>query len=265
MNDEVRLTGELPAGPYPFRAARGHSTGRLDTAVYRFDQVTARGVEFCLDEVRVYMSGGEFDRCLFRQDARLTKANRSAYAYSYGVGHLGFERRSRYRNCTFDHVDFGSRGGGCVPWDARFEGCTFRHCAFRRFDARSADFVDCAFVGTITSATFHRNGRSFDGTPRQNLFSGNDLSRARPRRVEFRNVDLTGTRLPDGPEYLRIDDFLAKARQARATVAGWPEGERDGAEFLLRSYEKRASEPLFCWRGALADRGSGLWSLLESL
>ena len=39
-------------------------------------------------------------------------------------------------------------------------------------------------------------------------FSGNDFSRAKLYGVEFRyGIDLSTCRMPEGPEYLRIDDF----------------------------------------------------------
>jgi hypothetical protein len=253
--DEVAISGELPAGRFAFEPARPHPAGGLATTTYRFDGVAARDVEFVLDEIRLYVSGSEFEDCLFRQDPKVTKANRGEYHYSYGMGSFGWERRSTYRNCAFDHVDFGSKGGGYVPGDARFEGCTFRRCAFREFDARTADFVGCAFVGTISSAWFHG----------ENAFAGNDLSGAKLRRVEFRRLDLRDSRLPDGPEYVRVDDFLAKARQARTVMAAWPDEERERAESTLRLAEERWSEPYFRWRapGILGD--SPLWPLLESL
>jgi hypothetical protein len=263
---DVAVTGVLSAGPFVFEPAREDPNHGLVTTSYAFDGVTAHGVEFAIDEVRFMESESEFDQCTFRQDARITKANRSKHHYSFGVGILGWQRRSVYRNCTFDHVDFGLRGGGFTVDEATFEGCTFNHCAFRDFRAERADFVDCTFVGTITNAWFYGQADPFDGDPRQNTFSGNDFSKAHLRRVEFRNgVDLRSCVLPDGPEYLRIDDFLAKAQQARAVLVGWPKDEREDAEFLLRLYEERWSEPFFCWRGALARPDSPLWPLLESL
>jgi hypothetical protein len=249
------LTGELPAGRFEFAPARPHPAGGLATTDYRFDGVTARGAEFPLDEVRLFIAGSEFEDCVFRQDPKRTKANRSEYHYSYGMGSFGWERRSTYRNCTFDHVDFGLSGGGYLPDQARFEGCTFRQCAFRHFDARTADFVGCTFVGAIASAWFHG----------ENAFSGNDFSRAKLRRVEFRRIDLRDSRLPDGPEYLRIDDFRAKALEARTVMATWPDDERADAESTLRLAEERWSEPYFRWRTPGIFSDSALWPLLESL
>lgn len=70
--------------------------------------------------------------------------------------------------------------------------------------------------------------------------------------MEFRGVDLRSSRLPDGPEYLRVDDFRAKARRVRSVLAGWSDVEREKAQWLLRLYGERWCEPLFRWRKALA-------------
>jgi hypothetical protein len=258
------VTGMVPAGVFAFEpASRGPE--RLDTAVYQFDTACARDAEFDVDEVRIHISGSEFDRCVFRQDARITKENRRQFAYSFSYALLGLGQRSVYRDCTFDHVDFGNAGGGFHPGNARFERCTFNYCAFRHFYAKEADFVGCTFIGTMTSAWFCGSSESPDAGLRHNEFDGNDFTRAKLRRVEFRGVDLRTSHLPDSPEYLRVDDFLAKAQQARTAMIAWPDAEREKADWLLRLYEERWSEPLFCWRRALADADSRLWSLLESL
>jgi uncharacterized protein YjbI with pentapeptide repeats len=265
MNEDVVVTDVPSPGRFAFQPAVTRPDGRLDTTSYLFEAVTAHDVEFDLDEVRVHVSGSRFDSCTFRQNPRITKTNRQKFAYSHSFVLFGMQHRSTYRNCTFDHVDFGIRGGGAHPGDARFESCTFKHCAFRHFHADQADFVDCTFLGTITSAWFCGYAKPAAGEQRHNTFSGNDLTRAKLRRVEFRGVDLRSSRLPDGPEYLRIDDFRAKARQVRSILAGWPDAQREKAEWLLRLYEERWSEPLFQWRNALADPDSRLWPVLESL
>lgn len=265
MNEDVVVTDVPLRGRFAFQPATTRSDGRLDTTSYLFDGVTAHDVQFDLDEVRVHVSGSRFDACTFRQDPHITKANRQKFAYSHSFVLFGMQRRSTYHDCTFDHVDFGIAGGGAHPGDARFEGCTFKHCTFRHFNADQADFVDCTFLGTINSAWFHGDGQPGAGEQRHNTFSGNDLTRAKLRRVEFRGVDLRSSHLPDGPEYVRIDDFRAKARQVRLLLAGWPDDERQNAEWLLRLYEERWSEPLFQWRKALVGSDSRLWPLLESL
>jgi hypothetical protein len=266
LREDVIVTGVLPAGRFAFEpASRDPHRSWLDTTVYQFDKVCAQDVEFDVDEVRIHISESEFDGCVFRQDARITKANKRQFAYSFSYVLLGLERRSVYRDCTFDHVDFGLGGGGCRPGDARFERCTFNHCVFRQFDANEADFVECTFIGTMTGACFYGRSESADGGLRRNTFDGNDLTRAKLRRVEFRGVDLRTSGLPDGPEYLRVDDFLVKAQQARTAMSAWPNAEREKAGWLLGLYEERWSEPLFHWRKALADADSRLWPLLESL
>lgn len=264
--EEFIVTGAVPAGTFAFApVARSADGTRLrPEPFYQFDSVRAQDAGFDVDEVRVHISGSEFDRCVFRQDPRITRENRRQFAYSNSCALLGFRERSVYRDCVFDHVDFGLRGGGFCPCDVRFERCTFRYCTFRDFDCREADFVGCTFTGVMTKAWFHGVSGPSNAGRRVNVFDGNDFTRARLRRVEFRGVDLRTSRLPDGPEYLRVDDFRAKARQARAAIVSWPEAERRTAERLLGSYEKRWSEPLFGWRRALAHPESRLWPLLES-
>jgi hypothetical protein len=263
----VNVTGALPSGSFAFAPSRPRADSLgLDTTFYQFTGVAANEVEFNLDEVRVHISASSFDRCVFRQDPHKTKAHRKAFAYSYSIALLGGDARSVYRDCVFDHLDFGLRGGGVLPTAATFEGCTFKFCAFRDFDALDADFVDCTFIGTIASARFHSqvpdDGRT---PPRTNVFSGNDFTRAKPRRVEYFGVDLRSSRLPTGDEYLRIDDFLAKAQRARPMLAALSGEERKQAEWLLTLCEERWSEPFFQWRGALPVPESPLWPLLESL
>src|SRR3712207_6419654 len=123
----VNVAGALPSGSFAFAPprARADSSG-LDTTFYQFTCVAANEVEFDLDEVRVHISGSAFDRCVFRQDPHKTKAHRKAFAYSYSMALLGGDARSVYRDCVFDHVDFGLRGGGVCPTAATFQRCTFK-------------------------------------------------------------------------------------------------------------------------------------------
>jgi uncharacterized protein YjbI with pentapeptide repeats len=265
----VDVTGALPSGSFAFAPPRPRAdSGGLDATFYQFTGVTANEVEFSLDEVTVHIFASGLDRCVFRQDPHKTKAHRKAFSHSYSVALLGGDgdARSVYRDCVFDHVDFGLRGGGVLPTGATFERCTFKFCAFRDFDARNADFIDCTFIGTITSARFHGQvPDDAEASPRTNVFSGNDFTRAKLRRVEYFGVDLRSSRLPTGAEYLRIDDFLAKAQQVRPMLAALPSEDSEDAEWLLSLYEERWSEPFFQWRDALAAPESPLWPLLESL
>src|SRR5215510_1598613 len=121
-DDTIKVTGPIPAGRFAVApATTAPGILGLDCPVYEFDTVTAQAAEFDLDEVRVHVAGSEFDRCVFRQDLKLAKAHRKNFGYSHSFVLYGVER-SIYRDCTFDHVDFGIRGGGAHPGDARFEG-----------------------------------------------------------------------------------------------------------------------------------------------
>lgn len=68
-DEEVTLSGELPAGVFTLTPAIRDGDW-LSVPVHRFDAVTARDVEFVMDEVMYLISGSEFDNCVFRQDPR---------------------------------------------------------------------------------------------------------------------------------------------------------------------------------------------------
>jgi hypothetical protein len=268
-HEEVTLSGELPTGAFTPTPATPDGDW-LSVPLYRFDRVTAHDVEFVMDEVMYLISGSEFDNCVFRQNPRITKVNRQRYFYSYGNGSLGHEQRSIYRNCTFDRVDFGDRGGGYRSGDVRFEGCTFNRCDFREFTGFHADFVDCTFVGAVNNARFCGPEPPPDAGIRSNVFSGNDLSQAKLGKVEFRyGIDLRACRLPVGPEYLRIDQFPEKAHRALGVIAGWPDEERTAAESALRTaLEFGGSGPVLFMRHNKTMYGTAmarLQALLESV
>ena len=170
--------------------------------------------------------------------------------------------RCTYQECLFDHVDFGQRGGGFSPDEARFERCTFRFCNWRWFMATRADFVDCSFEGVMKRAWFF--GADPEDPDHVNDFARNDFTRAKLRGVEFRaGLDLADTRLPDGPEYLRLDDLRSRIAGARAAIQSWPEEQRREAEITLAIYDGEGIDTLFAWRGSLPARDSRVWQLLE--
>jgi hypothetical protein len=220
-----------------------------DQGHYQFDQVTAVDGEFTLDNLA--WDPCHSTRCVFRQAG---KPPNPTACYSGAQGLFG-RCPSVYQDCTFDHVDFGGRGGGFLLGEARFERCTFRYCRYRWFWASHADFIDCTFIGVMQSAWFWGTTPQGDERPRRNQFTGNDLSRARPRRVLFRNgVDLSANRLPEGPEYLHLDRFRERLQRARVVVAAWPEEERRDAEIILDVHEQEDMDVLLAWRRSLVSR-----------
>jgi hypothetical protein len=182
--------------------------------------------EFTLDNLYWSSCHSSYTRCVFRQTGKATSKTPTSRWRASARGNLG-RCPSTYQDRTFDHVDFGLRDGGFLLGEARFERCTFRYCSYRWFRSTHADFIDCTFIGVMQSAWFWGATPQGDERPRRNQFTGNDLSRAKPRRVEFRNgLDLSTNRLPEGPEYLHLDRFRECLERARVAVADWPEEER---------------------------------------
>lgn len=258
------MRGSLPPGPFVFQHPPwGTAQKPQDQGVYDFDQVTAVDGEFTLDNLFWSSCHSFYTRCVFRQTSKATSKTQSWQDRAGGLlGHCP----STYQDCTFDHVDFGLRDGGFDLGEACFERCTFRYCSYRRFRSTHADFIDCTFIGVMQSAWFWGATPQGDERPRRNQFTGNDLSRAKPRRVLFRNgVDLSTSRLPEGPEYLHLDRFRQRLQRARAAMAAWPQEERRDAEIILDVYEEEDIDILFSWRRSLADPASPVWALLEAL
>jgi hypothetical protein len=262
--DQFVVRGTLPPGPFVFQHPPwGTAQEPQDQGVYEFDQVRAVDGEFTLDRLFWSSCHSSYTRCVFRQTGKAASKTQGWRARAGGL--LG-RCPSTYQDCTFDHVDFGLRDGGFLLGEARFERCTFRYCSYRWFRATHADFIDCTFIGVMQSAWFWGATPKGDERPRRNQFTGNDLSRAKPRRVLFRNgLDLSTNRLPEDAEYLYLDRFRERLERARAAVAAWPEEERRHAEILLDIYEQEDMDVLFSWRRSLAGRASPVWALLEAL
>jgi hypothetical protein len=264
--DQFVVRGSLPPGPFAFQHRLwGTALEPKDQGIYEFDQVTAVDGEFTLDNLFWSSCHSSYTRCVFRQTSRATSKTRTSGREEPAAGLLG-RCPSTYQDCTFDHLDFGLGDGGFLLGEARFERCTFRYCSYRWFRSTHADFIDCTFIGVMQSAWFWGATPLGDEWPRRNQFTGNDLSRAKPRRVVFRNgVDLSTNRLPEGPEYLHLDRFRERLERARAAVAAWPEEERRDAEIILDVSEEDDMDILFAWRRSLANPTSPVWAPLEAL
>jgi uncharacterized protein YjbI with pentapeptide repeats len=263
----VDVRGSVPPGPFHFERQTWGGEGRWSTASsYRLYNVIARGAQFNLDAVGFFAEGSEFVDCTFSQTPAVTKSNLKKHNYMLTDGRFGWNERSTYRGCTFDHLDFRARGGGMAPGEATFEGCTFSYCSFQHFTPMRADFIDCTFVGTITSAMFWGDSPRAAAEPqRRNTFTGNDFTRAKLRRVAFRTgIDLNTCLLPEGPEYFRLQGFLSKAERARVEIGAWTVEQRQRAQVFLDYYEEDRQDLLFVWRRSV-DKFDAVYALLEAM
>jgi len=175
------VRGSIVPGVFRFDGPKGR---HVWLRPYAFQHVKATAAEFDLDEVSLMVAWSEFERCTFRQRAKVL-------GDPPPQGSLGF-RPTTYRDCHFERVQFRIRAGVSVGL-ARFEHCTFRHCRFHEHFSFCADYVDCAFEGTIATAVFNGRGLMDACNGKVNEFRGNDFTRARLRSVGFR----TGIRIED--------------------------------------------------------------------
>lgn len=256
---EFVVKGRVPAGEFAFeRPAWGRPGDERHQGQYQFESVTASGTRFLLDGTVWDAVGSRFEDCVFRQQQRGPHQDQAGAQGSFGHG-----ERCLYLNCVFDHVDFGLRGGGFVAGDARFERCTFRFCGWRWLQATRADFVECTFQGLMKRAWFY--GADPQDHERVNDFARNDFTHAKLRGVEFRaGLDLRDSKLPQGSEYLRLEDLRSRIASARQAIRSWSASERLGAETILDIYDGEGIDTLFAWRGSLPSPDSRLWHLLES-
>jgi hypothetical protein len=252
------VRGRLPSGDFEFeRPTWGRPGQEYRQGHYRFESVTASQAQFRLDELAWHAGGSSFRECAFRQERRGPIGEHTG-----AQGCFGHRERCVYEACLFDHVDFGQRGGGFSPGEARFERCTFRFCSWRWLMATRADFVGCTFEGLMRSAWFY--GADPEDPDHVNEFARNDFSRAKLRGVEFRSgLDLTDTRLPEGPEYVRVDHLQSRIAGARTAIQTWPDEERRDAETILSIYEGEGIDTLFAWRKSLPGTDSRVWELLR--
>lgn len=146
---------------------------------------------------------------------------------SFGEGMLP----SVYLGCSFDGAQLECQPGGVV----RLERCSFDKTAIKRWKVGAADLVDCVFTGTIRHSMFY--GRMLpDAWARRvehgvvvserNEVRGNDFSGAKLIDVSFRRgVDLRLQRLPEGPEFLYVEQAASVLERARPVIEGWQDVE----------------------------------------
>jgi hypothetical protein len=90
--------------------------------------------------------------------------------------------------------------------------------------SRQGEFLDCAWSGRLIDCEFEGSSSRVPGAIRpRNDFSGNDFTDADLVRVAFlEGIDLDAQRLPQGDDYLVIDDPVARATAAERVVLSWP-------------------------------------------
>jgi uncharacterized protein YjbI with pentapeptide repeats len=168
---------------------------------------------------RFVSKGSEFDSCNFSK-VQFGRGGVQAW--------IGSERRTHYRECTFDKADMRAVNFG----DTRFERCTFRETRMEGWFTSAAEFVECIFEGSLRDCTFYgKVNRILE--PRMasdrevNEFRGNDFSPAMLRDCVFRDgIDLDAQRLPSGPEYVLLRSFRRRIAPTRAALVRRLRGEQ---------------------------------------
>lgn len=259
MRIEVRSKG----GPTPSKLVvdQDRSGGRFQapaSTVVEFNGVRFTEVEFRRVTFEMFIASGSlFSQCDFRR-ARIK------------AGQLGNTRQTVYLDCRFDGADLA----GVDPLYARFERCSFDDANLKEWRAFNAEFVDCHFAGRIVEAKF--SGRLAPSAaaviqpPRvKNEFHGNDFRQATLIDCSFFDgIDLHAQLLPEGDEYILIDNIRERIGKTRGQIARWPDqAAREEALLMLRAYEmaSRGQEALFARRSdigtPIAVRNK-VWDLL---
>jgi hypothetical protein len=136
---------------------------------------------------------------------------------------------SLFRDCVFDGAQIGDFG------DVRLERCQFVDADLKGWFTFAADLVDCRFAGRLSGVVF--NGRDDTGRGK-NEFVGNDFREADLDDVDFRDIDLDAQLLPQGDEYIRLQNLQERVKAARKTVKTWPQdAARVEAEEMLKLAE----------------------------
>lgn len=194
-----------------------------------------------------------FERCDF-SGSRITDA-----------ATLGALPWATYRDCVFQRTDLRR----AAPSIARFERCTFDHARLDKWFSTQAEFVDCRFVGTLTSLRFYGTvipQSSALGRTR-NEFAGNDFSEAELTDVSFvHGIDIGAQRWPSSPDYAVIQDLPRGLAAAQAEIERWPDGREraDALEMLHWMQGVYAGQPgAIRRRGQLSETTERIWSIVE--
>lgn len=131
--------------------------------------------------------------------------------------------QSLFVGCTFEKARFGAVSTGT----ARFERCRFTNVKIKKWFCSLTEFVDCVFSGRIESTNFYGRpegpGSESLVPPRTvNEFRGNDFRDAELVDTSFRmGIDLRAQQLPEGDEYVFVDNLAARVEAARRAVVHW--------------------------------------------
>jgi uncharacterized protein YjbI with pentapeptide repeats len=121
---------------------------------------------------------------------------------SLGAVHNG--ARNAFRGVTFSEADL--RQTSYVSCD--FVACRFAKAKLEKVDFQGAVFSDCSFEGELSEVLFYRQAFRGEKFP-PNEMKGVDLRAATLRHVEFRGLDMTDVRWPEGDEYIIVHDYVA--------------------------------------------------------
>ncbi|MFI7588202.1 hypothetical protein ACIB24_14125 [Spongisporangium articulatum] len=179
---------------------------------------------------------------------------------TFGAGSVATD----FVGCSFDGSRLEFSPGGIV----NFVNCTFRDAALSHWTIAAGDVIGCTFSGTIKKSIFRGSVEPLWQSAFHrvdNRYEGNDFSRARMVEVEFRGgVDLRKQKLPEGPEYLYLEDAQAAVERARPIVAQWTdEKDKSQADFLLQFIEKqRAAGQRQVFQQSGTGRNARIWPQL---
>lgn len=164
-------------------------------------------------EKRWVVVESRFERCSFEK----LRVDR----FSFGTGKV----MSEYIDCSFD----GSWIKGFNPGRARFIRCSFRNVRLTNGACLDAEFVDCVFTGTLREINFNADLFGQDLGRDRNRYERNDFSGATLVNVAFMGgVDLRDQKLPQGEDYIFLENAEPVVIAALDQVDTWPETKEKG-------------------------------------
>lgn len=161
----------------------------------------------------------------------------SLYYGQLGASAEWWPNRSIWKNSDFSRADLRRMSA-----TVRFEQINFGRAKFGPTNFGWSDVVDCEFDGIVDGLDFGALPVS-DAPPRWDL-SGVDMTHARPRRVEFRGVNLGNDAvkiaLPEDEEHWRIRDWPGFLHRVADAIVALPDGiDKTTAQIWLEHVAKR--------------------------
>ncbi len=190
-----------------------------------FTGVSWRDIDFTgSDFGEAMFVGCEISNCIFERancqnigfwDVRLAGCNfNHANLRSSVWGALSSEqpRPNVFKECTFDCADLRDT----VHFAEQYYSCSFRNSRLRKLQLDGTVFKDCVFEGALDQLMFLKRSSRGPDLP-ENSMEGCDLSKCTLKFVEFRNMNLTNTRLPLGGVHIFLprgpEDLLEWSRR----------------------------------------------------